>query len=127
MDRVAELARDLGSQKSPGVIRVESLDAMPLLWKVDDGLIEMDKLPAFLRNGARSAMKRAIGGISLAGDSPFSVGGAIRAADEAGRADLKRRLTTHPLFVGTLIDRRLGRPPASSGSRRRRITTSRKP
>ena len=105
MDRVAELAEALGPKHLEGVIRVESLDAMPLLWKVDDSLIEMDKLPAFLRNGARAAMKQAIGGISLGGESPFSVGGAIRAADEKGRADLKAKLTTHPLFVGTLIDK----------------------
>ena len=105
MDRVAELAEALGPKHLEGVIRVESLDAMPLLWKVDDSLIEMDKLPAFLRNGARAAMKQAIGGISLSGDSPFSVGGAIRAADDKGRADLMAKLTTHPLFVGTLIDK----------------------
>ena len=105
MDRVAELAEGLGPKHLEGVIRVESLDAMPLLWKVDDSLIEMDKLPAFLRNGARAAMKQAIGGISLSGDSPFSVGGAIRAADGKARADLTAKLTTHPLFVGTLIDK----------------------
>jgi len=105
MDRVAELARLLGPDAIPGVIRVESIDAMPLLWKVDDGLIEMDRLPAFLRDRARSAMKKAIGNISLSGDSPLSVGGAIRSADEAGRADLRKRITAHPLFVGTLIDR----------------------
>ena len=105
MDRVAELARVLGSNNLPGVIRVESLDAMPLLWKVDDGLIAMDKLPGFARDRAKSAMKRTIGSISLAGDSPLSVGGAIRSANEAGRADLKKRLTAHPLFVGTLIDK----------------------
>ena len=43
--------------------------------------------------------------MNLSGDSPFSVGGAIRSADAAGREDLKKRLTTHPLFVGTLIDK----------------------
>ncbi len=104
MDRVAELARSLGSKDLIGVARVESIDAMPLLWKIDDGLIEMDRLPKFLRDRARSAMKKAIGGISLSGDSPLSVGGAIRTADDAGRADLRKRLTAHPLFVGTLID-----------------------
>ena len=103
MDRVAELARELGPRNLPGVIRVESLDAMPLLWKVDDGLIQMDALPPFLRNGAKTTMKRAIGGMNIGGDSPFSVGGAIRGADEAGRSDLARRLVAHPLFVGTLI------------------------
>ena len=105
MDRVAELARLLGAKDLPGVARVESLDAMPLLWKVDDGLIEMDRLPGFLRDRARSAMRKAIGSMNLSGDSPLSVGGAIRTADDAGRADLQKRITAHPLFVGTLIDR----------------------
>ena len=80
MDRVAELARELGPGRVPGVTRVESLDAMPLLWKVDDALIEMDRLPAFLRAGAKTAMTKAIGGVSLGGDSPFAVGGAVRSS-----------------------------------------------
>lgn len=42
MDRVAELAREIGPKSIRGVARVESIDAMPLLWKVDDGLIAMD-------------------------------------------------------------------------------------
>ena len=49
MDRVAELARELGPSQIDGVARVESIDAMPLLWTIDDGLIAMDALPTFLR------------------------------------------------------------------------------
>ncbi len=106
MDRVGELARALGPAQVEGVLRVESIDAMPLLWKVDDGLIEMDRLPAFARSLAKRAMERTIGNMSLSGTSALSVGGAVRSADPSGLADLKARLTKHPLFVGTLIDRR---------------------
>jgi len=105
MDRVEELAREVGPASIPGVVRVESIDAMPLLWKVDDGLIEMDRLPGFLRDRAHRVMREAIKNLQLQGSSALSVGGAIRSADAAGLADLKARLTRHPLFVGTLIDR----------------------
>jgi len=104
MDRVAELAREVGPANLAGVSRVESIDAMPLLWKVDDGLIELDKLPAFFRTRAKQAMERAIGNIQMTGGSALSVGGAVRSADPAAIADLRARLTKHPLFVGTLID-----------------------
>ena len=104
MDRVAELARELGPSQIDGVARVESIDAMPLLWTIDDGLIAMDALPTFLRNAAQRKMKDAIKNVSLAGGSPLAVGGFVRSADAKGLADLKARLTKHPLFVGTLID-----------------------
>jgi hypothetical protein len=35
----------VGPGRVPGVLRVESLDAMPLLWKVDDALLALDRLP----------------------------------------------------------------------------------
>jgi predicted RND superfamily exporter protein len=104
MDRVAELARELGPEAIHGVERVESLDAMPLLWKVDDGLIEMDRLPAFGRRLARAAMERAIKNVDLKGASALTVGGAIRSGDAAAIAELKGRIVKHPLFVGTLVD-----------------------
>ena len=43
---------------STGVLRVESLDAMPLLWAIDDALLALDRLPAFARNLALDAAKR---------------------------------------------------------------------
>ena len=59
MDRVAELAAEVGPSRIEGVTRVESIDAMPLLWKVDDGLIAMDSMPGFARKLAqrRCAMR----------------------------------------------------------------------
>ena len=106
MDRVAELAREVGPAHVEGVSQVESLDAMPLLWKIDDGLIAMDRLPGFLRDGAQRKMRDAIKNVNLSGESALAVGGFVRSTDAAGLADLKARLTRHPLFVGTLIDAR---------------------
>jgi uncharacterized protein len=104
MDRVAELARALGPTQISGVTRVESLDAMPLLWKIDDGLIAMDAMPKFARTLAQKTMREAIKNVSLSGSSAMAVGGFVRSADAKGLAELKERLIRHPLFVGTLID-----------------------
>ena len=103
MDRVAELAGRVAPDRVPGVLRVESLDAMPLLWKVDDALLALDRLPAFARNLAMNASKRSLKNLDLKSNA-LTVGGAIRSADPAALADLKRRVTAHPLFRGTLID-----------------------
>lgn len=105
IDRVAELAAALAPERIEAVQRVESLDAMPLLWAVDDALLALDRMPALLRNSALNAAKKSLANLDLKSGT-FSVGGAVRAA--AGRpaalAKLRARLTTHPLFVGTLID-----------------------
>lgn len=103
MDRVAELAREVGPDRIRGVLRVESLDAMPLLWRIDDALLALDRLPPLLRTAALNTARRNLKTLDLKGNA-FAVGGAIRAADDAGRAELKERLTHHPLFLGTLID-----------------------
>ena len=104
MDRVAELAGEIGPKRVQGVARVESIDAMPLLWKVDDGLIAMDAMPAFARNLAQRTMRQAIKNVDMTGGNALTVGGYVRTAGAPGLADLKQRLTHHPLFVGTLID-----------------------
>ena len=106
MDRVAELAKELGPGRIEGVARVESIDAMPLLWKVDDGLIAMDSMPGFARKLAQRTMREAIKNVDLSGGNALAVGGFVKSADAKGLADLKARLTHHPLFLGTLIDSR---------------------
>ena len=106
MDRVAELAGEVGPGRIDGVARVESIDAMPLLWKVDDGLIAMDSMPSFARNLAQRTMREAIKNVKLSGNNALAVGGFVKSSDARGLADLKARLTKHPLFVGTLIDAR---------------------
>ncbi len=105
LDRVSELAAAVAPERIKGVQRVESLDAMPLFWAVDDALLKLDRLPEFLRKGALSTAKSMIKNIDLKTNA-MTVSGAVRASagDPAAISALKDRLTKHPLFLGTLID-----------------------
>jgi uncharacterized protein len=105
LERVTELAAAVAPDRIPAVQRVESLDAMPLLWSIDDALLAIDRLPKMARNLALSAAKRAVKNVDLKSNS-MTVAGAVRAAaaDQKALAALKDRVTKHPLFLGTLID-----------------------
>jgi predicted RND superfamily exporter protein len=105
MERVSELAAAVAPDRIPAVQRVESVDAMPLLWSIDDALLALDRLPKMARNLALNAAKRALKNVDLKTNS-LTVAGAVRAAaaDQKALAALKDRLTKHPLFLGTLID-----------------------
>jgi len=107
MDRVAALASALGPDRIDGVLRVESLDAMPLLWSIDDTLLAVARAPSALRGMMLNAARKAAKSLDLKNNA-FSVGGATRAADRAGDvkalAALKQRVTRHPLFEGTVVD-----------------------
>ena len=105
IDRVGELAAAVGPEKIEGVHRVESLDAMPLLWAVDDALLALDHMPEMARRFALTAARRSVANLDLKSNA-MTVGGAVRAAggDPAKRSAMRERLTHHPLFVGTLID-----------------------
>ena len=107
LERVSELAAAVAHERIEGVQRVESLDAMPLLWAVDDALLLLDHLPEFLRKRALDRAKASIENMDLK-TNPMTVSGAVRAssANPAALAALKDRLTKHPLFLGTLIDSR---------------------
>jgi len=105
LDRVSELAEAVGPAHLAAAQRVESLDAMPLVWAIDDALLAMDRLPTIARNLAKSAARRAIKNIDLK-TSAMTVAGAVKAAgaNRAALTALKDRLTRHPLFLGSLID-----------------------
>ncbi|MEA2633098.1 MAG: uncharacterized protein QOE66_3317 [Chloroflexota bacterium] len=105
MDRVAELAAAVGPAQIKSVLRVESLDAMPLMWTIDDALLRLESLPEFLRNRALAFARQAVKNADLKNNA-MTVGGAVRAArdDPAALAELERRMTHHPLFRGTVID-----------------------
>jgi predicted RND superfamily exporter protein len=105
LDWVAELASAVAPEQIPAVQRVESLDAMPLLWSIDDALMTLDRLPSMARNLALNAAKKAVKNIDLKSNS-MTVAGAIRAAaaDPSALAKIKDRLIRHPLFLGTVID-----------------------
>ncbi len=103
LDRVTELAAAVAPGRIAGVSRVESLDAMPLVWSLDDVLIALDRLPAPLRKAALTTAKGTIRNVDLRTNA-LTVTGAVRAADEPERQRLKDRLSRHPMFRGTLID-----------------------
>jgi uncharacterized protein len=105
LERVSELAAAVAPQRIAAVQRVESLDAMPLLWSIDDALLALDRLPGMARNLAFNAAKRAVKNVDLKTNA-MTVAGAVRAAakDPSALAKLKDRLTRHPLFLGTVID-----------------------
>ncbi len=105
LERVSELAAAVAPARVAAVQRVESLDAMPLLWSIDDALLALDRLPGMARNLAFGAAKRAIKNLDLKTNS-LTVAGAVRAAaaDPTALAAIKDRLTRHPLFVGTFLD-----------------------
>ena len=89
----------------PAVQRVESLDAMPLLWSIDDALLALDRLPGMARNLALSAAKT--GRQERRSENKRDDGGRSRTSRRgrsAALAKLKDRLTRHPLFLGTVID-----------------------
>ncbi|WP_240907007.1 efflux RND transporter permease subunit [Paludisphaera rhizosphaerae] len=103
MDRAADLAAAVGGGSIPGVMRVESIDAMPLVWAIDDALLAVDRLPGFARKAAMNAALGAVKNIDLK-TNKMTVGGAVRSTDASRLGPIKERLTKNPMFVGTLID-----------------------
>ena len=105
MDRVKDLATAVGPDRVPAVLKVESIDTMPVLWAIDDALLTLDRLPAVARKFALNAAKRSIKNIDMKSSS-MTVAGAVRAAAgiPAALAALKDRLRRHPLVLGTMID-----------------------
>lgn len=106
MDRVSDLSKAVGPANIEGVLRVESLDAMPLLWAIDDTLMTLDRLPGFARRIALNTAKGAVKSMDLKSNA-MSIGGAVRAAEGNPKAiaDLKAKAAAHPLFQGTVIDK----------------------
>jgi predicted RND superfamily exporter protein len=104
MDRVGELAAAVGPDKVEGVLRVESLDTMPLLWSIDDTLLRIARTPPAARAFMLGAAKKAVRGIDLKTNA-LTVGGAVRssAGDPKAIDALKARVTRHPLFRGSVV------------------------
>jgi len=104
MERVAELAAALQPSNIPAVRDVQSIDRMPLFWQVDDRLADLVKLPALVRKTAVKVLGDNMATLGQ-GNSPFTVAGAIQRATGQSLQDLQTRITQHPLFVGTLVDK----------------------
>ena len=103
MDRVGELASAVGPDNVEGVLRVESLDTMPLLWKIDDTLLPIAARPAAARTFLMGLARKAVRVIDLRTNT-LTVGGAVRTTTDAGAVQtLKDRVRRHPLFRGTVV------------------------
>lgn len=110
--RVAELAGEIRSAGIEGVVSVQSLDEMPLFWKLDDSLLLLEKLPEkkrlFVPSRAEviDLIKQGLSGEGSGQWATPTIAGAIRSAgDEPDRiAELRGRITSHPLLEGTLVD-----------------------
>jgi len=103
--RVEELAAAVGPASIPAVVGVQSLDAMPLLWRIDDELLRLEKLPKFMRRLAVGIAQTLVKDLAARG-SPLTVGGAVRRASPEALADLRSRITAQALFEGTVVDKR---------------------
>jgi len=103
MNRVGELAAAVSPEKIDGVIEVQSLDRMPLFWRIDDELIRIQNLPGFLRGGALRVAKGLVRNLDPT-QGGFSIGAAARGAkSDADLAALAGRVTHHPLLQGTVV------------------------
>lgn len=90
MDRLADLAAAIGKDKD-GIDRVESMDAMPLPWRVDEAV-------ETIVVGRWSIMKL-LGARATVGDAFRFAGG-----EEGRNATLRERICSHPLFEGLMVD-----------------------
>ena len=129
MTRLAELAESLSHRHVDAVVDVQSLDAMPPFWTIDERLIQIVKMPALARSVALAGVKASLGLVGGKGSS-FTVARVIHAATDAkSRAELRARITKHPLMAAPSSGRPVPRPPWSfassrwpSRSRRKRST-----
>lgn len=104
MDRLGELVAAVQPGKIEAVTAVESLDGTPMFWRVDDELVRIESLPAFLRTGAVKVALGLLKNVGGAAGASLSIGQGIRAAKPADLAALRERITTHPLLRGVLVN-----------------------
>ncbi len=118
MDRVAELASMVGPDKIDGVTRVESLEGMPALWKVEENFLALNKVDerlakmgnSLLARGIRSTrdqlwerLKKSVAGSGrILGD--MSVGAQVRQADDDDLPAMRERILKNPFYMGTVVD-----------------------
>lgn len=90
MDRLAELAEAIRDDKD-GVDRVESMDAMPLPWRVDEAVETIVV--------GRWSIGKLLGARATVGDAFRFAGG-----EEDRNSTLRERICSHPLFEGLMVD-----------------------
>ena len=93
MERVRTLA-DRISEEVPGVERVDAIDQMPVPWLVDDAVAAVSSNSFSFSGLIRMAAGRA------------NVAMLVKSVedDPEGQASIRRRISSHPLFNGLLVD-----------------------
>lgn len=90
MDRLAELAEAIRGD-TDGIDRVESMDAMPLPWRVDEAVETIVV--------GRWSIGKLLGARATVGDAFRFAGG-----EEDRNSTLRERVCSHPLFEGLMVD-----------------------
>ncbi len=106
--RVAQLAEDIREANIEGVVSVQSLDELPVFWRLDDSLFLMERLNPLLRRGMLRAIELSLQtGIAGSRGIP-TIDSAIRVAGDNPEAlsELQARVTSHPLLSGTFVDQK---------------------
>lgn len=104
LERVSELARAVAPAEIGAVVGVQSLDAMPQFWRIDDELVRIMGLPGFLREGARRLLRAAVASMDPTAIGALTIRGAITSAEPADLPALRETITSHPLLQGTVVD-----------------------
>lgn len=102
MDRLAELTRALAPSRHPAVISVESLEATPPFWRIDDELVRIEGLPRLLRAGA-VRVARALVQNADPRSAGLTIGAAVRQTQGKELDALREKIRSHPLLKGMLI------------------------
>ena len=105
MERVGSLADSIRGAGIEGVVAVQSLDEMPALWRLDEILLGMEKLPGFLRSRAVDAIEQVLASGEVGARGVPTIAGAVAAAadDPEELERLRERIIGHPLLKGTLV------------------------
>ncbi|CAN5681264.1 MMPL family transporter [soil metagenome] len=104
MDRVAELASELSAEEIDGVVGMQSLDKIPVFWKLDDYLFALERIPKLGRSIALSLIEQGLR--SGAGGGQWAtptIGQEVRQATPEELPELRDKITNHPLMLGTLV------------------------
>ncbi len=102
MDRLAELTRELEPSHHPAVLSVESLEATPPFWRIDDELVRIEGLPRLLREGAVRLARALVQNTDPTG-AGLTIGAAVRQARGGELDSLREKIRSHPLLEGMLI------------------------
>lgn len=97
--RLGELAENLSKKHIEAVEEVQSLDAQPPFWVLDDALITSVRLNGIPKKIALNALKA-----MAKGDRKVTIASTLRATtNPKAREELQKKIAAYPLLQGTLV------------------------